>query len=228
MKEYYEAFWSDLDDDPVPWDWERRRALLLREAREGERVLDLGCGSGRFLAALQGHGCDPVGVDISDRALERAGRVAPGAELRRLEADGSLPLPTRSVDLVWCSEVMEHVGDVGGLLNDVRRVLRPGGRLLITTPHHGRLQGALIALSRFDTHFDPLGQHLRFFTRTSLRRALESTGFEQITVRATGGMPPLRSSLVARAVRSQPPSPASSVRRASSTSEAERGACGSR
>ena len=44
-------------------------------------------------------------------------------------------------------------------------MLRPGGRLLVTVPYHGRVQAASIALSRFDAHFDPQGQHLRFFTR---------------------------------------------------------------
>ncbi len=42
MREHYESFWADAPADPEPWAWERRRALLLGEARPGERVLDLG------------------------------------------------------------------------------------------------------------------------------------------------------------------------------------------
>jgi 2-polyprenyl-6-hydroxyphenyl methylase/3-demethylubiquinone-9 3-methyltransferase len=201
VREFYESQWADAPDDPEPWAWARRRALLLGEVRPGEQVLDLGCGAGRFVAALRDAGAEPVGVELAEAALAVARRTAPGADLRLVEPDGSLPLAHRSVDLVWCSEVLEHVADVSHLLLEVRRVLRPGGRLLATVPFHGRAQAALVALVRFDAHFDPLGQHLRFFTRTSLTATLEDAGFEDVDVRPWGGPPLLRRSLVARARR---------------------------
>jgi SAM-dependent methyltransferase len=201
VRAYYESFWADAPADPEPWAWERRRALLLSEARPGERVLDLGCGAGRFVAALRDAGADPVGVEIAESALARASAVVPGADLRLLEPDGSIPLEHGSVDLVWCSEVLEHVADGGHLLQEARRVLRPGGRILVTVPYHGRFKAALIALLRFDAHFDPQGQHLRFFTRSTLAESLRAAGFEAPGVRTAGGLPLLRESLVARAVR---------------------------
>ena len=202
MRRWYEDFWADAPADPEPWAWERRRALLLAEARPGERVLDLGCGAGRFVAALRGSGADPVGVELAEAALERARRTAPGADLRLVEPDGSLPLEHASVDLVWCSEVLEHVADTAQLLLEARRVLRPGGRLLATVPFHGRVKGALIALARFDSHFDPLGQHLRFYTPTSLAATLEHVGFDDARIRPWGGPPLLRTGLTAWARRS--------------------------
>jgi SAM-dependent methyltransferase len=164
-------------------------------------VLDLGCGAGRFVAALRDAGADPVGVEIAEGALDRARRVAPGADLRLLEADGTIPLEHRSVDLVWCSEVLEHVGDLAETLAEVRRVLRPGGRLLATVPHHARVRAATISLVRFEAHFDPLGEHLRFFTRRSLAGALRRTGFEPERVGGWGGVPGARRGLVALARR---------------------------
>jgi len=201
MRAFYEEIWAGAPADPEPWAWERRRALLLGEARPGERVLDLGCGAGRFVAALRDAGSEPVGVEIAAGALERARAVAPGADLRLLAEDGSVPLEHGSVDLVWCSEVLEHVADGAHLLQEARRVLRPGGRLLLTVPYHGRLQAAVIGLVRFDAHFDPQGQHLRFFTRASLRGSLRAAGFGAPTVETAGGLPLLRRSLVARAER---------------------------
>jgi 2-polyprenyl-6-hydroxyphenyl methylase/3-demethylubiquinone-9 3-methyltransferase len=201
VRAFYESHWSELPEDPVPWAWERRCALLVAEVRPGERVLDLGCGAGRFLTALREAGAEPVGVELSEAAAARARRNAPGVHVALVEPDGSLPLPHRSVDLVWCSEVLEHVADVAGLLVEVRRVLRPGGRLLVTVPFHGRVQAALVALTRFDSHFDPLGQHLRFFTCTSLAETLERARFDAVDVRPWGGVPLLRRSLVARARR---------------------------
>ena len=81
-------------------------------------------------------------------------------------------------------------------------MLRPGGRLLVTVPFHGRVQAALRSRSlRFDAHFDPLGQHLRFFTRRSLAGVAARRGFEAPDGAAVGGAPLLRESLVARAPR---------------------------
>src|SRR3954449_497931 len=201
MKAFYEDVWAELPEDPRPWAWERRRALLLAAAKPGERVLDLGCGAGRFVAALRDAGSDPVGVELAEAALDRARANAPGADLRPVEPDGSLPLEHASVDLVWCSEVLEHVADTEHALLEVRRVLRPGGRVLITVPFHGRVKAALIGLLRFDRHFDPTGQHLRFYTRSSLAGTLERAGFADVDARPWGGPPLLRTGLTARALR---------------------------
>ena len=199
MKGFYEDVWAGLPEDPKPWAWERRRALLLAEARERERVLDLGCGAGRFVAALRDAGTVAVGVELAEGALERARRNVPGAELHALAPDGAIPLADASVDLVWCSEVLEHVPDTAGLLSEARRVLRTGGRLLVTTPSHDLPRRGLLALTRFDEHFDPLGQHVRFYSRRSLQRVLDSFAFEEVHVTSIGGPPGLRETLVGHA-----------------------------
>ncbi len=185
MRSYYEAFWADAPQDPEPYAFERRRALLRAEAKPGDRVLDLGCGAGRFLRELGEHA---IGVEIAEAAARRA-RENTGADVRLLEPDGSIPLGHGEVDLVWCSETLEHIPDVAHALLEIRRVLKPGGRLLATVPYHPP-----IALVRFDREFDPLGQHVRFFTRRSLRRTLDAAGFDP--VRVTGWR-----MLVARASR---------------------------
>ena len=159
----------------TPWRWEWRSGLLLDELRAGEEWLDLGTGSGRFLElAPNGIGVDPD-------------PDSPGGEL----AD----VPHASVDLVWCSEVIEHVADPLALLLEARRVLRPGGRLLLTTPAHPPLRRIAIAAVRFEAHFDPMGGHLRFFTRRSLARTLDAAQFEDVRIRTR------HATLVARAVR---------------------------
>ena len=188
MKSFYEDVWAEQPEDPTPWEWERRRAILLQEAWRGERVLDLGCGAGRFVAALRAEGAYPVGVDLAEGALERARRNVPGADLRLLGADGTIPLDDSSIDVVWCSEVLEHVPDTAGLLSEIRRVLATRGTLLVTTPSHDLARRMAIALLRWEPHFDPLGQHVRFYTRRSLTRVFETFAFEDIDVRARRGM----------------------------------------
>jgi SAM-dependent methyltransferase len=192
VRGFYESFWADAPADPEPYAWDRRRKLLLDEVRAGERVLDLGCGAGRFLTALRDAGADPVGAEIAEAAAERA--RATGVEVRLVEPDGTLPFGHGEFDLVWCSEVLEHIPDVAGTLHEVRRVLKRDGRLLLTVPFNPRVRSVL----RFDTHFDPLGQHVRFFTRRSLARTLDETGFGPVAIRRQGEM------LVALAARDRP------------------------
>jgi SAM-dependent methyltransferase len=193
VREFYEAFWADAPTDPAPYAWQFRRALLLGEVKAGERVLDFGCGAGRFLRVIEEAGAQAVGVEIARAAVERARENVPGADVRLLD-DGSIPLGHGEVDLVWCSEVLEHIPDVAHALLEMRRVLKPDGRLLLTVPFHGRARNVLIALTRFERHFDPLGQHVRFFTRRSLRSTLDHAGFAAAISRH-GAM------LVARATR---------------------------
>ena len=100
--------------------------------------------------------------------------------------------------MVWASEVIEHVADTGRWLSEVRRVLTPGGRLLVTTPSHGRLRVALGGVQRFS---QPLGDHLHLYTRASLDELLREFGFGEVSVRAAGGPPFWRRLLLARAVR---------------------------
>jgi SAM-dependent methyltransferase len=99
--------------------------------------------------------------------------------------------------VVWAGEVLEHVADVVGLLAEVRRVLRWGGTLVATTPYHGRLSVAVLALrpGALEEHFDPRADHLRFFTARSLRGVVEDAGFAEVELSAVGGAPGLRREL---------------------------------
>jgi SAM-dependent methyltransferase len=178
VRRVYEETWADAPRDPEPWRWAWRRQLLLDELRDGDEWLDLGCGAGRFLTLAPGG----TGADVAQAALDRAAENAPGAALALVGEDGTLPFPHDSFDLVWCSETLEHVADALGLLQECRRVLRRGGRLLVTTPAHPLWRRTAIAVARFDAHFDPLGQHLRFFTARSLRTALAAAGFHDIEI----------------------------------------------
>jgi ubiquinone/menaquinone biosynthesis C-methylase UbiE len=175
--------------------------FALDTVRGGRRVLDLGCGDGRVTGELSRAGVEVVGVDPSAVALERARSAHPGLEFVAPGADGSLPLGDSEFDVVVCLHVLEHVADTQTLLSEARRVLVPGGRMVISVPWHGTLKNVWIALRSFDRHHDPLAPVLRFYTESSLERLLEDFGFEQVTTRGIDGLPSARRTLLATAKR---------------------------
>jgi len=201
VRDHYEDLWSRLPPGLDTPDLARRSAFLLEHVAPGDRVLDLGCGEGTFTALLARAGAAPVGFEVADAAVRRARAAHPDLDFRLAPIDGPLELADATVDVVWASEVIEHVADTARWLSEVRRVLRPGGVLVLTTPAHGRARVAGLALRGFERHFDPRGDHLRFYTLRSLRALLEDFDFTAVAVRAVGGPPGWRRALHATARR---------------------------
>jgi arsenite methyltransferase len=112
---------------------QRRATLRALEPQPGERVLDVGCGPGYLageMAQLVGPDGRVHGVDPSPAMLGIAHGHAPTAELTEGDAL-SLPVADGSFDAVVSTQVYEYVADVEAALAEARRVLRPGGRLLV-------------------------------------------------------------------------------------------------
>jgi 2-polyprenyl-3-methyl-5-hydroxy-6-metoxy-1,4-benzoquinol methylase len=204
-REYHEDLWRQLPEGLEPSDLSLRLRFLLDRVRAGERVLDVGCGEGRFAAELVGAGARVVGIDVAEEPLRRARARHPELDLRLVDGEGPWDLADASFDVVWAGEVIEHVADTAAWLSEVRRVLRSGGSLLVSTPAVGRLALARASLSRrtFAERFDPRGDHLRFYSRETLGQLLGELGFEQIRVRPAGGPPGARRLLLAHAIRSR-------------------------
>jgi ubiquinone/menaquinone biosynthesis C-methylase UbiE len=201
MRAYYEDLWERLPSELRPSELSLRTKLLTGELKPQDRVLDIGCGAGDFTAiAAAIVGLEKVlGVDVAEAALGRARRSHPELSFERVPFDGPLPLADNSFDLIWAGEVIEHVGDTATWLSEVRRVLAPAGRLLLTTPAHGRLRLLLHGIERYSA---PQGDHLHLYTARSLRTLLAADfGFREVRVAAASGPPLLRRTLKARAVR---------------------------
>src|SRR6202050_2997593 len=204
-RDYHEALWQTLPEGLEPGDFDLRRRFLLAHVVAGERVLDVGCAEGRFAAELARAGADVVGVDVAEEPLRRARARHPELDLRLVDEEGQWGLQDASFDAVWAGEVIEHVADTAAWLSELRRVLRSGGLLLLSTPDHGRLRmlGWALIPRAFATHFDPRSDHLRFYTPRSLSELLEDFGFQDVAVRRAGGLPGARRQLLASARRSR-------------------------
>lgn len=143
-----------------------------RLTRDGRRLLDAGCGTGGFLrwALQEGSFASAAGVDIGSAAIELARQSLPGVDLRAAPLR-ALPFEDDSFDLVVSNDVLQHVpeSDVDASLSELRRVLAPGGSVLLRTNGSRRLRR-----ERDDW---------RAYDRSALEGALERAGFavERVT-----------------------------------------------
>jgi demethylmenaquinone methyltransferase / 2-methoxy-6-polyprenyl-1,4-benzoquinol methylase len=178
-----------------------RRETVKAVVRPGDRVLDACCGTGDLaVAALKGGAGEVVGLDFSPRMLERA--RAKHQTVTWLEGDvTAMPFPDEDFDSATVGFGVRNVSDLSAALVELRRVLKPGGRLgilEITTP-----TGFLAPFYRlwFDRIVPLLGKVLkggsaytylpasvrRFPKADELARLLEDTGFEQVSYRLFAG-----------------------------------------
>lgn len=174
---FYARYWAaEAPPDHDPYTGRRVERFVALAPRRG-RVLDAGCGAGAAAALLRRAGFEVIGLDVSERAAERARAGCPGMVVEVASFDDRLPFPDRSFSSIYCGDVVEHVYDVQTMANELARVLEPGGLLFMSTPYHGLAKNLVVALVDFDGHFDPEGPHVRFFSERTLRRLLERAGF---------------------------------------------------
>lgn len=157
------------------------RALLPGDGgAAGKNVLDVGCGDGRFLAALRARGATSVtGLETDPVAANLARRRTGGPVLEAPLEDADLP--DASFDLVSLLHVLEHVPDPRATLLAARRVLRPSsGALFLALPNAASLEAAVFGRAWY--HLD-LPRHLWGWGPRTLTRLLEETGFEVQAIR---------------------------------------------
>lgn len=147
----------------------------------GRRVLDLGCRYGA-LTEYYAAGNQVTGVDIDREALQHA-EARLGIETLWADLDEPLPFESETFDVVVIGEVLEHIRDPRRLIDESRRVLRPGGRLVGSTPNGFRLKNRLRFLAGRHPEVDPT--HLHLFSPADVRGLL--AGFEDPQLRFIAG-----------------------------------------
>lgn len=166
----------------------------VEEVGQELRVLDVGCGNGATCGALLRMGCEVVGIDPSHEGIAIAREAHPEARFEQLTADGELlvTLEETPFDVVVSTEVIEHLYAPRKWARSCFGALRPGGRLICSTPYHGYLKNLVIsALGRWDRHVDPLwdGGHIKMWSRRTLTRLLEEAGFVDLSFQGCGRIP---------------------------------------
>ncbi len=179
--------WCDYDyrayDSPhfLQRYWQRKRHEIIMDWHRPGRALDIGCGSSRILESVPGM----VGLDVSIqklRFMSRKGCVALRGSVY------SLPFPDGTFDEVIFSQVIEHIPPKPQIMGEIRRVLKPGGRLIIGTPDYDRM--FWVYLEFFYNALRPEAyahEHIAHYTLGSMRRLLAGNGFEHVRSRYVGG-----------------------------------------
>jgi 2-polyprenyl-3-methyl-5-hydroxy-6-metoxy-1,4-benzoquinol methylase len=164
---------------------------LLALVPPGARVLDVGCSAGYFAERLVAQGCTVTGVELDPDAAAEARRFCDDVVVGDVEGM-TLPFAPGSFDVVACGDLIEHLRDPGAFMARVRPLLRPGGRLILTTPNVANWSiRLLLLLGRFDyTERGILDRtHTHLFTRKTLVQTLRDAGFEPEVVDFTVPLP---------------------------------------
>jgi SAM-dependent methyltransferase len=182
----------------------RRLRALGAPPRAGARLLDLGPAYGFAVDEARRAGWRAVGLELSRAAAARAARVAGPGGIAVGDAQRA-PFAAASFDAVTLWDVVEHLPDPHAAMAEVARLVRPGGRVALTTGDVGSL-AARVSGSRW--HLYTLPEHVFFYSREGLRRLLAAHGLRVERIAAEGARFPLgylverlRKSLLGRTAR---------------------------
>jgi 2-polyprenyl-3-methyl-5-hydroxy-6-metoxy-1,4-benzoquinol methylase len=176
-------------------------ARLLAFAGSPKRVLDVGCSSGDLAGQMVRRGASVVGIDADERAAAEAESVCDQVLVGDVETI-DLPFPDGSFDVILCGDLLEHLRDPAGFLTRVRRLIAPGGRLVLTTPNVANWAmrlGLLAGRWRYTDRGILDRTHAHLFTKKTLEETLASSGYQIVEFDVTAPVPKIGTPAVERA-----------------------------
>jgi ubiquinone/menaquinone biosynthesis C-methylase UbiE len=167
----------------------------LEKRSKGSRILDIGCQSGWLCDHLHNLGYVPFGVDIEEDLINNGKRKYPHIDFRVADAEINIPFQNDYFDYVFAGDIIEHVRYTDCFIHELNRVLKQNGVLMLTTPFHGVIKNILIAIIKYENHYNPEFPHYRYYTVKSLTDVLTKRGFKIEVIKLLGPLPFLANSI---------------------------------
>lgn len=194
-KDYYNNYWrAERHGGTIQGYYPNLLSWLRRELRQTQAgtILEAGCGAAAFTPYLAQCTNHMRACDISSEQIKKNSEAFPDIHFFTQDLGSSLACETDSMDIIWCSEVLEHLFDPAYAVREFYRVLKPEGKLLVTVPYHGGFKNILIALFKWNEHFSADNPHIRFFTKKTISNVVNKAGFRSIRIETCGMGKPLR------------------------------------
>ena len=155
---------------------------VLKSIPPRSSILDLGCGDGYIMEEFRKNGHQVEGIEIAENAIKKARKKGFTVYDLSLTEKWTRTLKRR-YDVVFGGEIIEHIFDTDQFLQEIRKVLKPRGALILTTPNIASLARRILLLLGMSplievTSRDYDAGHIRYFTRTTLKKLLEENGYE--------------------------------------------------
>jgi ubiquinone/menaquinone biosynthesis C-methylase UbiE len=182
---FYEAYYAEESLSPPAFVQTRLEEITagFSPYRQSNRLLDIGCGAGNLLLAARKNGWDAQGLDVAEQATEHVRTL--GFEVFHGELQQA-QFPSQHFDVITAAEILEHLTEPRLLVQEVARILRPGGLFWTTTPHARGLSARVLGLN-WRCIWPP--EHLQLFSVDGIKALLRDVGFRQIRFQTTGGNP---------------------------------------
>ena len=177
----------------------------ILEKENPDRVIDIGCGNGQLCKSISDSlDSDIVGVDNDNEGIEIAKKAYPNLRFYKfgVQDDPDELINSQNgqlFDLAVTTEVIEHLYSPHLLLDYAYKVLKPNGKIVITTPYHGYWKNlALSIFDKWDDHHTPLweGGHIKFWSIKTISKLLATNGFKLINYSGVGRIKYLWKSMV--------------------------------
>ncbi|MDI6737835.1 MAG: class I SAM-dependent methyltransferase [Nanoarchaeota archaeon] len=184
-KEFNSKRYKEKFDAKTDWETELRIKLSLELIGKNKKVLDIGCYEGYVSERIKQLGNKVFGIEISKDAVNLCKKR--GIKCFEQDIEKKFPFSVNTFDVVFAGEIIEHVFDTDGLLQEIKRVLKPNGFIVLSTPNLAALTRRLRLLFGINPLIEiglisPDGKeksagHIRYFTIKSLEELLNRNGF---------------------------------------------------
>lgn len=181
----YQSFYYDKGEYSAIHPYIQRKIEIIKNhihSLSNLKVLDIGCYTGEVSAEINRLGAKAIGMDISKESLTKA--KTKNIEVLRVDLSDSIPIKNNSIDLIYCSEVIEHLMDTDKLLIEFNQTLKPNGTLFLTTPNIAALKNRIrLLFGKYPYNLEyKLGGagHIHLYNKEKLKKQLEENGFEVI------------------------------------------------